>query len=117
MNPIMTVCRTTSYGHPDAPPWRTVWMWCPGCDHAKGIPVPGEDGALPPEGPHWEWNGSLTSPSLTPSILQHASGRMPQCHSYLTDGQWQFLSDCTHELASQTVPMVPLPDWLYAEAD
>ena len=34
------------------------------------------------------------------------------CHSFLKDGQWQFLGDCAHGLAGQTVPMVPLPDWL-----
>ena len=30
------------------------------------------------------------------------------CHSFVKDGQIQFLSDCSHELAGQTVP---LPDW------
>lgn len=33
------------------------------------------------------------------------------CHSFLTGGLWQFLDDCAHALAGQTVPMVPLPDW------
>ena len=31
------------------------------------------------------------------------------CHSFVTDGRIQFLADCTHELAGQTVDMVPLP--------
>ena len=30
------------------------------------------------------------------------------CHSFVTDGQIQFLADCTHAMAGQTVP---LPDW------
>jgi hypothetical protein len=30
------------------------------------------------------------------------------CHSFVTDGKIQFLSDCTHALAGQTVA---LPDW------
>jgi hypothetical protein len=34
------------------------------------------------------------------------------CHSFLHNGVWQFLSDCAHELAGQNVPMVPLPDYL-----
>lgn len=34
------------------------------------------------------------------------------CHSFLHAGQWQFLSDSAHELAGQTVPMEPLPDFL-----
>jgi len=34
------------------------------------------------------------------------------CHSFLKGGQWQFLGDCAHAMAGQTVAMVPLPDWL-----
>ncbi|MHC8396108.1 hypothetical protein ACYZT8_21075 [Pseudomonas sp. LB3P93] len=30
------------------------------------------------------------------------------CHSFVIDGCIQFLGDCTHELASQTVD---LPEW------
>lgn len=30
------------------------------------------------------------------------------CHSFVTDGRIQFLSDCTHALVGQTVD---LPDW------
>jgi hypothetical protein len=33
------------------------------------------------------------------------------CHSFLRNGQWEFLSDCAHRLAGQTVPMVPIPSW------
>lgn len=29
------------------------------------------------------------------------------CHSFVTDGNIQFLSDCTHSLAGQTVPLKP----------
>lgn len=36
------------------------------------------------------------------------------CHSFIRSGQWQFLADCAHKLAGQTVPMVPVPDWLLA---
>jgi hypothetical protein len=113
MNPVMVVRTTSRYGdREDGPKWRTAWMWCPGCDHAKAIPVPAEDGALPPTGAHWSWDGNLEAPTFSPSILQHASGRMPLCHSFIRAGQWQFLGDSTHSLAGQTVPMVPLPDWI-----
>lgn len=30
------------------------------------------------------------------------------CHSFVTDGKIQFLSDCTHDLAGQTVDMVDI---------
>lgn len=33
------------------------------------------------------------------------------CHSFLTNGIWDFLSDCGHTLAGQKIPMVPIPDW------
>lgn len=32
------------------------------------------------------------------------------CHSFIRDGQIQFLSDCTHALAGQTVPLPAWPD-------
>ncbi|WP_019573378.1 DUF6527 family protein [Curvibacter lanceolatus] len=32
-----------------------------------------------------------------------------RCHSFVTDGRIQFLSDCTHELAGQTVDLPPWP--------
>lgn len=115
-NPIISVRRTTIYKDPDAH-WRTVWLWCPGCDSAKGIPIPAEDGSVQPDGPTWTWNGSLDVPTLSPSILQEESGAVPRCHSYVTNGQWQFLTDCTHQFAGQTVDMVPLPDWLCPGGD
>jgi hypothetical protein len=46
-----------------------------------------------------------------PSYLSRAPWGEKQeqrvCHSFVTDGRIQFLSDCTHELAGQTVD---LPD-------
>ncbi len=34
------------------------------------------------------------------------------CHSFVRDGHWQFLADSAHALAGQTVPLVPMPDWM-----
>ncbi|MCZ4340562.1 hypothetical protein O4H52_03015 [Sphingomonadaceae bacterium G21617-S1] len=31
------------------------------------------------------------------------------CHSFVRNGQIEFLSDCTHALAGQTVPLPPFP--------
>lgn len=36
------------------------------------------------------------------------------CHSFVVDGVWQYLGDCTHAMADQHVPMVDLPDWVTA---
>lgn len=33
------------------------------------------------------------------------------CHSFLREGVWDFLTDCSHELAGRKVPMVPIPDY------
>lgn len=93
---------------------------CPGCD-TKHIVWVGE-GA----GPRWGFNGNPDAPTFTPSILVRTghyfqpNGKHcdksgdPEwpcdcmcCHSFITDGRIQFLSDCTHALAGQTVD---LPD-------
>jgi hypothetical protein len=33
---------------------------------------------------------------------------VPVCHSFVTDGRIQFLTDCTHAFAGRTVD---LPEW------
>lgn len=87
---------------------RGCWLWCPGCEEAHRIQVVGTDGSMP-EGPCWEWDGNELSPTFNPSLLCTGAKR---CHSFIRSGQWQFLEDCDHALAGQTVAMVPLPDWL-----
>lgn len=72
---------------------RLSW-WCPGCN------CPHEVGVEPPNG--WAWNESFGSPTLTPSVLVTSDER---CHSFMSNGALQFLSDSTHELSNQTVPM------------
>lgn len=82
-------------------------LWhCPGCKGGHGVPVNGHR-----TGRNWEWNGSLDSPTLMPSVLVNVGGLNPTepiCHVYISDGKIQFLGDCTHELAGQTVE---IPDW------
>ncbi len=65
--------------------------------------------------PNWTWNGSVGSPTLKPSILTKGAGRkfletgeyVPHvCHSWVNDGKVQFLSDCTHEFAGQTLDLL-----------
>lgn len=52
----------------------------------------------------WTWNGSVEKPTLRPSVLTQA-GQM-RCHTWVNDGQAQFLDDCSHELRGQTVDML-----------
>lgn len=83
-----------------------IYFECPGCEGVHGIAI--GDGA----GPRWGFNGNVDQPTFTPSIKVTCDwGDPPKhmvCHSFVTDGKIQFLADCTHELAGQTVD---LPDW------
>lgn len=92
---------------------RGCWIWCPGCDYQHRVTVVGEDGSQ--DSVVWEWDGNVETPTFSPSILVHAGERQPVCHSFIRAGRWEFLGDCTHALAGQTVDMVPLPDWLVRE--
>ncbi len=60
----------------------------------------------------WHFNGNYEKPTFTPSMLVNRDKRFqssgnPRCHSFVTDGKIQFLSDCTHDMSQQTVE---LPD-------
>lgn len=97
-----------------------VLFWCPGCRSAHQIRV---DAAF---GPAWGFNGNGDAPTFTPSVLVQGKQRLSEdeyrrvmkgetietrplvCHSFVTDGRIQFLGDCTHALAGQTVD---LPEW------
>ena len=52
----------------------------------------------------WTWNGCTYAPTLRPSVL--TEGHDFRCHSWINDGKVQFLSDCSHELCGQTVPLL-----------
>ncbi|WP_374503089.1 DUF6527 family protein [Zoogloea sp.] len=52
----------------------------------------------------WTWNGSTDTPTLRPSVL--TEGHNFRCHSWINDGQAQFLHDCSHELANTTVDLL-----------
>lgn len=104
-----------------APAGRTsYWLWCPACDDTHRI------------SDAWGWNGDTERPTFTPSVLvggvqwsegesfhkpSHSkvpSGGQITCHSFVTDGVWNYLGDCTHDRVGQSVPMIDLPDWLAA---
>ena len=102
-------------------------FFCPGCRCGHGF------NAYLNKLPRWQFNGEMDRPTLSPSLLMTSSkltdaGRAdyfawcdagyPErtapfetvplvCHSFVTEGQIQFLSDCTHELAGQTVALEP----------
>jgi hypothetical protein len=63
----------------------------------------------------WEFNKDYEKPTINPSILFNRDvpdeylkeGNMHRCHSFIKDGMIQYLGDCTHQLAGQTIE---LPD-------
>lgn len=100
-------------------------FWCPGCEcmhHvAKDI---------------WTFDGNYDAPTIAPSLLvtsghflsewkpgdpcwctywaEHPNERRvfecKRCHTFVVAGMIQFLSDCAHKLAGQTVPIPSLPE-------
>ncbi len=92
-----------------------VGFWCPGCDEMHMINTDMSDR------PAWEFDGRYDQPTFSPSILvtgvrritddEHArimAGERIEptprvCHSFVREGNIQFLGDCTHHLAGQTV--------------
>jgi hypothetical protein len=71
-------------------------FFCPGCKHGHAFNAT------------WTYNGDGDKPTVSPSI-KVTGGADPAycCHSFIRDGRIEFLSDCSHDLAGQTVD---LPD-------
>ena len=95
--------------------YEALMFCCPGCAERGGdgihmLPV---NSAV--KTPSWVWDGNLDAPTLSPSILTRTDDTV--CHSFLRAGVFEFLSDCTHSLAGQTVPMGDLPTWAIKEAE
>lgn len=70
------------------------WFECPGCEFMHVYPFG-----------RWAFNGDVDKPTFTPSYLQYEAPNVPRCHFFVTDGKIQFLADCTHKLAGQTLEM------------
>lgn len=88
--------------------YTALMFVCPGCQsmgYESGIhmlPV-----NSPSKSPSWNFNGNLEAPTLSPSILTKTHGGV--CHSFLENGVFRFLSDCTHSFKDQLVPIPDLP--------
>ena len=83
-------------------------FYCPGCEEAHQIRISGE------RRPSWIFDGNDEAPTCSPSILVATTWKKEQrrCHSFLRAGKLEFLGDCTHALAGQTVELPELPEWL-----
>lgn len=106
--------------------YTALMFVCPGCNTSYTL----LDGTLhtpsglhmlavnsPHHPPSWEFDGNLEAPTLSPSILTrihpYDDVGHPQgvCHSFLRAGVFDFLGDCTHQLAGQQVPLPDLHEW------
>lgn len=78
-----------------------LYFWCPGCECHHAVTTE------PPHG--WTFNGDFDKPTISPSVLCTFGNSSDRCHLFVRDGKLQFLNDCTHKHAGQTIDMVPLP--------
>lgn len=101
-----------------APNEGTLLFMCPGTEcglHA--VPVAPGGGKHEKGTKRWGWNGSLTAPTLEPSVRVSWNRSADKtrwlncCHSQITDGQIYFYPDSTHALAGQRVPLQPVELW------
>lgn len=71
-----------------------AWVFfCPACEKDH------------PFDQRWEFNGDTESPTFSPSLLVYAdnNGYQVRCHSFVRNGMIEYLNDCEHNMAGQTV--------------
>ncbi len=84
-------------------------FWCPGCQRLHQIVTAGP-GA-------WEFDGNDDAPTFAPSVLVTYNGAdadrdgrpRSRCHSFVRGGMIEFLTDSTHDMGGQTVPLPDFP--------
>lgn len=83
-------------------------FFCPGCGKYHTINTKDEGYKQP----IWGFNGDVDKPTFTPSLAVLSvtnianEYREMRCHSFIRDGKIQYLSDCDHALAGQTIDMI-----------
>ena len=87
-------------------PKRTVhdgdgWViYCPGCKYLHKFRY------------GWSFNGNTEFPTFSPSlVIRLVHEKDARCHSFVRDGKIEFLQDCKHELAGQTVKLPILEEY------
>ncbi|MRG87016.1 DUF6527 family protein [Salinibacillus xinjiangensis] len=92
-------------------------FYCEGCENCHGI------------NDSWSFNGDYDNPTFSPSVLVRGtrpitdgeydrliSGEKIEpekfvCHSFIRNGEIQYLNDCTHKLAGKTVDLLDENYW------
>lgn len=80
----------------------SLWFMCSGCGELHQIKI----GVGP--GMRWGWDGNSERPTFWPSIRMNTDQHL--CHAYVSGGNLLYLSECTHNMAGQTVPLPPISD-------
>jgi hypothetical protein len=102
--------------------WKNrVRIICPACreiDIEKGYDAHGDVAGVhevPFTGATtvWQFDGNVERPTLSPSLLLTYEGGEPSrrfvCHTFVNGGRIQYLADCTHRFAGQTVDLPEFP--------
>lgn len=118
MNPVSLKLRRIERGYT---------YWCQGCEETHSVRTDGPEA--------WGFDGNLAAPTFSPSVLTtsghylatHKDGascwctynaarpdnpapfKCQRCHTFIAGGMVQFLADCTHALAGQTLRLPDLP--------
>jgi hypothetical protein len=53
----------------------------------------------------WTFNGDVEKPTFSPSLVVCGNSPEHKCHLFIREGKIEYLSDCHHKLAGQTVEM------------
>lgn len=73
---------------------KDIIFFCPGCKTYHIIDTT------------WKYNYDPYRPTFSPSVWMKQSAKGPSsCHSFVYNGQIEFLHDCWHDLKGQTVPL------------
>lgn len=87
--------------------------WCPACEelHEFACDEPQVNGE------QWQWNGNAVVPTFTGSMNIKVGpdpddGSYDVCHYFLKAGMIRYLADCTHSMASATVRLPAIPDFV-----
>lgn len=70
---------------------RIYTFHCPGCKHSHMFNV------------QWNFSGDMNAPTFSPSLLNYTDTE--RCHLFVKNGRIEYLSDCKHEFAGQTIDM------------
>lgn len=92
-------------------------IFCPACGCGHGF-----YNASAGKASKWTFNGDCENPTFSPSMLVKVGpyptvnkddpmcGKTTICHSFVRNGQIQYLNDCTHALAGQTIDLPDIED-------